>query len=149
MYLDTAIVVKLMVREPDSLFYAQLVQGQLVWTAEIALSECHSALLRKEREAAVTARQQKAACKQLELDVAERRLALVSVTRSLLERANAILDACHPDIALRSLDAIHLAAAAQCASWPLCTNDARMRAAALKMGYPLSPLPGHKDLTPG
>ena len=148
MYLDTAILVKLMVREDDSMFYAQLARGQLVWTAEIAISECYSALLRKEREAAITARQRKAAWKQLELDVAEHRLALVSVTRSLLERTNAILDACHPDVALRSLDAIHLAAADQCASWPLCTNDSRMRAAAVKMGLPLTPLPGRKESRP-
>ena len=142
MYLDTAVLVKLLVREPDSSFYANQAQGQLVWSADIALTECYSALLRKEREGAIAARQRKAAWKQLESDVAERRLALVSVTRALLERANAILEACQPDIALRSLDSIHLAAAAQCASWPLCTNDARMRSAATRMGYPLAPVPG-------
>ena len=139
MYLDTAILVKLLAREPDSSFYAGLVEGQLAWTAEIAMTECYSALLRKEREGAITARHRRAAWKDLESDVAERRLALVSVSRPLLERANAILEACQPAIALRSLDAIHLAAAAQCGSWPLCTNDARMRSAATRMGYPLAP----------
>jgi predicted nucleic acid-binding protein len=142
MYLDTAVLVKLLVREPDSSFYADLVEGQLVWSAEIVVTESYAALLRKEREGAITGKQRKAIWKHVQRDIAERRLALVNVTRSLLERANEILESCQPDIALRSLDAIHLAAAVQCASWPLCTNDARMRAAATHMGYPLAPLPG-------
>lgn len=141
MYLDTAVLVKLLVREPDSSHYARLVEGQLVWSAELTLTECYAALLRKERELAITARQRKAAWKQVELDVAERRLVLVPVTRSLLGRANAILESCQPAVALRSLDAIQLAGAAECASWPLCTNDVRMRLAADHMGYPLAPLP--------
>jgi len=47
MYLDSAILVKLVVRESDSVFYADMVDGQIVWSAELALSECFSALLRK------------------------------------------------------------------------------------------------------
>ena len=142
MYLDSAILVKLLVREPDSLFYADMVDGQIAWSAELALSECFSALLRKEREGAVTPRHRKAAWRQLEDDVHHRRLNLVGTTRSVLDSANAIMTACHPTVALRSLDAIHLAAAAQCVSWPLCTNDTRMRDAATRLGFPLSPLPG-------
>jgi predicted nucleic acid-binding protein len=141
MYLDSAILVKLLVREPDSLFYADMVDGQIAWSAELALSECFSALLRKEREGAVTPRRRKAAWRQLEDDVNRRRLNLVGIARPVLESANAIMAACHPDVALRSLDAIHLAAAAQCVSWPLCTNDTRMRDAATRLGFPLSPLP--------
>jgi predicted nucleic acid-binding protein len=141
MYLDSAILVKLLVRESDSLFYADMVDGQIAWSADLALSECFSALLRKEREGSITARQRKAAWKQLDDDVNQRRLNLVAITRSLLEQANSIMAACHPDVPLRSLDAIHLAAAAQCVSWPLCTSDARMREAANRLGFPLSPLP--------
>ncbi len=141
MYLDSAILVKLVARESDSLFYADMVEGQIAWSAELALSECFSALLRKEREGAITARHRNAAWKQLEDDVNHHRLNLVGVTRALLEQANAIMATCHPAVPLRSLDAIHLAAAAQCTSWPLCTSDARMRTAAAILGFPLSPLP--------
>ncbi len=141
MYLDSAILVKLVVRESDSLFYANMVDGQIAWSAELALSECFAALLRKEREGGITARHRKAAWKQLEDDVSHHRLNLVAITRAVLDQANAIMAACHPDVALRSLDAVHLAAAAQCVSWPLCTSDARMREAATHLGFPLSPLP--------
>lgn len=96
MYLDTAILVKLLVRESDSLFYADMVDGQMAWSAEIALSECFSVLLRKEREGTITTRHRKAAWKQLEDDVNHHRLNLVAMTRSLLEQANTIMASCHP-----------------------------------------------------
>ena len=141
MYLDTAILVKLLLPESDSLYYADLVDGQVVYSAEIALTECYSAMLRKERERAITARERKAAWKQFEANIAGRRITLLPVTRAVLDAANHILTRCQPRIPLRSLDALHLGAAQQCASWPLCTADLRMRAAAKKMGFPVSPLP--------
>lgn len=141
MYLDTAILVKLVVREPDSTYYARLVDGSLVWSSEITVTECYSALLRKERERAITARHRLAAWAQIESDIAGKRLALVPTTGRVLERANHLLEQLHPGVALRSLDAIHLACADECRSWPLCSNDARMRAAAAVLAMPLSPLP--------
>ena len=141
MYLDTAILVKLLVREPDSHFYAALVDGQPVWSSQLVLVECFSALLRKERERAIDRPHRRRAWRQVAADVGAWRLNLVPVTASLVERANAILDVCHPAVALRSLDAIHLASAERCQSWPLCSNDARIRAAAAKLGLPLAPVP--------
>jgi predicted nucleic acid-binding protein len=140
-YLDTAILVKLLVREPDSLFYAALADGQPAWSSQLVLVECFSALLRKERERAIDRLHRRRAWRQVAADVRARRLSLVPMTASLVERANAILDVCHPAVALRSLDAIHLASAERCQSWPLCSNDARIRAAAAKLGLPLAPVP--------
>ena len=141
MYLDTAILVKLLVREPDSHFYAALVDGQPAWSSQLVLVECFSALLRKERERAIDRAHRRRAWRQVVADVGASRLSLVPVTASLVERANAILDVCHPAVALRSLDALHLASAERCQSWPLCSNDARIRAAAAKLGLPLAPVP--------
>ena len=141
MYLDTAIVVKLLVREPDSDFYVALADGQPAWSSHLVLGECFSALLRKERERAIDREHRRRAWRQVVADVAAHRLGLVPVTASLVERAHAILDVCHPAVALRSLDAIHLASAERCQSWPLCSNDARIRAAATKLGLPLTQLP--------
>jgi predicted nucleic acid-binding protein len=140
-YVDTSILVKLLLPESDSLHYADLVDAQILYCTEIALTECHSAMLRKEREKVITVRQRKAAWKQLEADVAGRRITLLPVTRTILEAANQILTRCQPRIPLRSLDAIHLGSAQQCASWPLCTADIRMRDAAKKMGFSVTPLP--------
>ena len=141
MYLDTAILVKLLVREPDREFYVTLVDGQQAWSSHLIVVECFSALLRKERERAITQTHRRRAARQVAADVAARRLSLVPVTADLVERAHAILAVCHPTVSLRSLDAIHLASAERCQSWPLCSNDTRDPAAATKLGLALSPLP--------
>lgn len=141
MYLDTAILVKLLVREQDSAFYATLVGGHIAWSSRIIVTESFSALLRKEREGTITAAHRRKAWKQIEQDIAARRLNLVPLGAEVLARANGILETCHPEIALRSLDAIHVASAEQCQSWPLCSNDGRIREASRKLGLPLSPLP--------
>jgi predicted nucleic acid-binding protein len=140
-YLDTAILVKVLVREPDSDFYATLVDGQVAWSSQLVLVECFSALLRKERERTISRAHRRRAARQVARDAAAGRLSLVPVTPGLVQRANAILEICHPTVALRSLDAIHLASAERCQSWPVCSNDARVRAAAARLGLPLSPLP--------
>jgi len=140
-YLDTAVLVKLLVREPDSEFYARLVEGGIVWSSQVVLTECFSALLRKERERQIGAAHRQRAWAQVERDVADSRLNLVTLTAEVLIRANGILAVCHPKIALRSLDAIHLASAERCQSWPICSNDGRMRLAAERLGLPLGPLP--------
>lgn len=140
MYLDTAILVKLLVREPDTDFYVALVDGQPAWSSQLVLVESFSALLRKERERAITQAHRRRAVRQVASDVVARRLSLVPVTADLIERAHAILEVCHPAVPLRTLDAIHLASAERCQSWPLCSNDTRVRAAAAKLGLPLSPV---------
>ena len=141
-YLDTAILVKLVVPESDSPYYADLVEGQIVWSSQLVMTECFSALLRKERERAISGVHRRRAWAQVESDIAAHRLNLVPITADVLVRANGILGACQPQIALRSLDAIHLASAERCQAWPLCSNDARMRQAAARIGLPLTPLPG-------
>lgn len=141
MYLDTAILVKLLAREADSRYYAALVDGQIVWSSQVIVTECFSALLRKEREGALSARQRRQAWARVEADLTARRINLLTISSDLLVRANGLLEACHPKIALRSLDAIHLASAERCQSWPICSNDSRMRQAATRLGLPLVPLP--------
>jgi predicted nucleic acid-binding protein len=134
-------LLKLLVREPDSTFYVRLVDAQIVWSSQVIVTETYSALRRKERERAITAAHRKRAWQQVESDLSGGRLNLVPVSPPVLAGANAILEACHPGVALRSLDAIHLASARECRSWPLCTNDQRMREAAARLAIPLSPLP--------
>ena len=128
-------------REPDSDVYVTLVDGQPAWSSHLIVVECFSALLRKERAGAITSTHRRRAARQVTADVAARRLSLVPVTADLVERAYGILEVCHPMVSLRSLDAIHLASAERCQSWPLCSNDTRVRTAAAKLGLPLSPLP--------
>jgi predicted nucleic acid-binding protein len=49
MYLDSCILVKLLIREPDSEFYGQWVDGHPVSSSLLAYTEVWSALLARER----------------------------------------------------------------------------------------------------
>jgi hypothetical protein len=42
-YLDTAILVKLVVPQSDSPYYADLVEGQIVWSSQLVMTDCFSA----------------------------------------------------------------------------------------------------------
>jgi predicted nucleic acid-binding protein len=141
MYLDSSIIVKLFVPEPDSLFYAQLADRQTISSSALAYTEVWSALLRKERGGAISPAERIQAWEQLSRDLQEERIELLPVTGAILKRANRILAACHPQIPLRSLDALHLAACDQAQDWPLVTADERMRAAAILLSVPIASLP--------
>jgi len=141
MYLDTAILVKLFVAEPDSDFFGALVDGQPVCSSAIAYTEVWSALLGKERAKAITPEHRRRAWSVFRRNADEELITLVPLSEAILRKANHILEHCHPAVALRSLDALHLAACDQMQDWPLCTTDQRMRQAAELLRFPLVPLP--------
>ena len=141
MYLDTAILVKLFVAEPDSEFFGRLVDGQAVSSSAIAYTEFWSALLGKERAGAITSEQRRRGWAAFRRNVEEETILLVPLSEATLRKANQLLEQCHPKVALRSLDALHLAACDQTQDWPLCTTDVRMRQAAELLRFPRTPLP--------
>lgn len=140
MYLDTSVLVKLFVREPDSDFYGKLTDGQVVCTSVLAYTEVRSALLGKER-AGLAVEHQRRAWAAFDGNVTEDLIELLPMSPAIFKRANRILEVCHPTIPLRSLDALHLASADQSQDWPLVTGDKRMRDAAALLGFPLTSLP--------
>lgn len=141
MYLDTAILVKLVIREPESLFYSDLVENQTsIWSSQLALTECWSALCRKEQEKAIDAPTRRRAWDIVESYVREGSLRLQPVTEPVLRRANAIIEQCQPRVRVRALDAIHLASCEMCGAYPLLTNDRVMRKAADVLKIPLGPV---------
>jgi predicted nucleic acid-binding protein len=58
---------------------------------------------------------------------------------TVLKKANHIIELCHPEVPLRTLDAIHAATCDLAQDFPLCTTDRRMRDAAKKLGIPVFP----------
>ena len=142
MYVDSAILVKLLVREPDSRFYGQSLHGQeALWTSELAMTECWSALCRKMREGEITRKTRTGAWIRLDRYGTTGALHLLPVDRKILLEANKLLDRCSPTIPLRTLDAIHLSSCISLRAFPLWTNDKRMREAAEHLALPLGPLP--------
>ena len=141
MYLDSAIIVKLVVHETDSLHYARQVDGQSgIWSSALAGPECFSALYRKVREGAISESVRASAWRRIETFLELGMIRWMGVTDAVLVNARRHIADCHPEILLRSLDAIHLATAEHVGAYPLYTNEVRLRAAAEHQGIPLGPL---------
>jgi len=141
MYVDTSVLVKLFVREPDSDHYGKLLDGRTLCSSVLTYTELWSALLARERHGKLTAKHRREAWQLFDQYVSEDVIDLRPLGPAIFRRANLLLEHCHPRVPLRSLDALHLASADQTQDWPLVTHDQRMREAAELLGYPLSPLP--------
>ena len=139
MYLDSAIIVKLLVREENSDWFDNGVASHELWSSELALAEVRSALLIKERTGQISVAERKGACDRFQTMCEEEVLRLLPLSLAVVERAAGLLVSCHPEIALRSLDAIHLATAFLHPRGSLCATDGKLRAAAKRMGVACFP----------
>ncbi|HEX5218440.1 MAG TPA: type II toxin-antitoxin system VapC family toxin [Verrucomicrobiae bacterium] len=139
MYLDSAIIVKLLVREPDSDWFARSLSGHSFDTTELALTEVCGALLFKERDNQIMAEERVRAMERFFSMVDDELILLHPLNRRVLDRARAIQLACHPRIPLRTLDALHVATCDLHHNKTLATTDRRMRAACAQLGIALLP----------
>ena len=139
MYLDSAIIVKLLVREADSGWFNRHLEGQAFETSELALTEVRSALLSKERAGHITTRERVSAGEKFLAMIEDDIFRLLPLNRRVLDRASAMQLACHPRIPLRTLDALHVASADLHRSEALSTTDGRMRAACEQFAISLFP----------
>jgi predicted nucleic acid-binding protein len=139
MYLDSAIFVKLLVREPDSEWFDRHLAGHSCETSELALSEVRSALLAKERNGHITSRERGAAADRFHEMVEDETIRLFALNRAILERATEIQIACHPHIPLRTLDALHVATCETHKINKMCATDLRMRAACAQFAIAMLP----------
>jgi predicted nucleic acid-binding protein len=139
MYLDSAIIVKLLVREADSEWFVRNLSGHSFDTSELALTEVCAALLFKERDNDITVEERIKATEKFISMVENELILLHPLNRKVLERARAIQMACHPRVPLRTLDALHVAACDLHHGGTLATTDRRMRAACAQLGIALLP----------
>jgi predicted nucleic acid-binding protein len=139
MYLDSAIIVKLLVRETDSEWFERELAGHSFETSELALAEVRSALLAKERAGHITSRERVNAGEKFLSMIQDELIKLFPLNRSVLERAGAMQMACHPKIPLRTLDALHVATCDLNKCRTLSTTDNRMRAACDQFAITLIP----------
>jgi predicted nucleic acid-binding protein len=140
MYLDTAIIVKLLVRESDSDWFDAELVGQHFETSELALAEVRSALLAKERAGHLTSQERIRAGQKFLSMTEEDLLRLLPLNRLVIDRAVAIQLACHPRVPLRTLDALHVATCEFHRCGSLATTDGRMRQACEQLAIELFPL---------
>ncbi|HMJ91255.1 MAG TPA: hypothetical protein VK530_15650, partial [Candidatus Acidoferrum sp.] len=71
--------------------------------------------------------------------VEAKEIRIESLNSVVLRKANQALDQCHPEVPLRTLDALHLATVDLCQDFPLATTDARLRDAAEIINVPVFP----------
>jgi predicted nucleic acid-binding protein len=139
MYLDSAIIVKLLTEEDDTGFFLHALRGQTLGSSELSQPEVFSALLCKERTKRISNIQRSRAWAVFNERVALKQIEIVPLDLGAFGKARNILEVCHPHVALRTLDAIHLAACELSQDFPLCTTDRRMREAAEILHIPLFP----------
>src|SRR5438128_9916682 len=96
MYLDTAIMVKLLVREADSERFDAALVGHHLESSELAWAEVRSALLSKERAGHISSRERISAGEQFAAMLDEDLVRLMPLDRMAVSRAGAIQLACHP-----------------------------------------------------
>jgi predicted nucleic acid-binding protein len=138
-YIDSAIIVKLLVDEPDTDSLGHAIEGYPLATSELALPEVLSALLAKERNRLISTRQREEAWQYLlgKLQIGE--IVLHPLDIITVKKAGQVLERCRPAVPLRTLDALHVAACDLTQDFPLCTTDKRMRSAARSLGIPVFP----------
>jgi predicted nucleic acid-binding protein len=137
-YLDTSVVVKLYVREPDSAACEEIVAGHKLVCSELLYAELWSALLAKERAGVLQADLRLEIWELFELHVLEDQFELMRLDGVIVREAAEIMAMVHPAVPLRTLDALHLATFTSVESGPLFTTDKRWVAAARLLGLNLA-----------
>jgi predicted nucleic acid-binding protein len=138
MYLDTSVAVKLFIPEPDSDECELIVGGFGFFSSELLVTELWSAVLGKERGKFISARSRELIWQRFADLRREGWVQLVPLNGVILQEAVEVMAQVHPNMPLRSLDAIHLATYLSVDAGPLFTRDKRMREAARKLGIALA-----------
>lgn len=139
MYIDSAIIVKLLAKEELSDFFQDQLSELVLYTSELSLVEVGSALLSKVRTKSISEKQRLIARELFHQKIADEQIVILPLDSPVYSKARSLVEFCHPSVALRTLDAIHLAACDISQEFPLCATDSRMRAAAEKLAIPLFP----------
>lgn len=137
MYLDSSVLVKLYVAEPDSAACSETVAGSGLASSALAYGEVCAALLAKERAGEITAEVRQAAWAAFTEDIEAGVLTLFDLTAITVRDATEVMEEVHPHVQLRTLDALHLATYRAAQTGPLYTADKRMKAAARFLEFEL------------
>ncbi|MBI2496397.1 MAG: type II toxin-antitoxin system VapC family toxin [Opitutae bacterium] len=138
MYLDTSVFVKLYTRETDSEECERLAAGHKIVSSELLYTELWSALLAKERSGALTPATRQQVWELFEYHLLDDVVELIELNGHVLREAAEMMARVHPQVPLRTLDAIHLATYAGLDAGPLFTADRRMIEAARLLAFPLA-----------
>ncbi len=101
------------------------------------MAEVRSALLSKERAGRITRQARQAGWRLFQEKVRDQEFVLLPLGRQAIERAGVVIEQCHPNVPLRTLDAIHVATAELNGGEEMCSSDQRVCDAADLIGLSL------------
>ena len=132
-YVDTSILIKVLIEEPGSAAAAEIWDNsEVIVAASIGYAEARAALAAASRAGRLTARQARNA--RTSLDQLWSQLLIVEVTVTVVERAGDIAEAER----LRGYDAVHASAAIEIGADVIATADADLARAADHLGFHLA-----------
>jgi predicted nucleic acid-binding protein len=145
-YWDTACLLKIYVEETNSEMFREFLQerDQVVTSGEFARLEFFTTLWRMESDGRITEGSAEAAIAILDKRVKENSCRLIPLDNSLRERFEEVVRRCysqHPSVKIRTLDALHVAAASVSGETEIVATDKRLREAATLLGFRLFPAP--------
>jgi predicted nucleic acid-binding protein len=138
MYLDTSVATKLFIPESDSHECELILAGRGFISSELLIGEMWSVVLSKERGGHLRVKDRERVWQRFEKMVAGGDVQLVPLNGNVVRAASEVMLEVHPQVPLRTLDAIHLATFLSVDAGPLFTRDKRMIEAARKLGLPLA-----------
>jgi uncharacterized protein len=138
MYVDTSVLVKLYVQEPDSDACEVVAEGTPLVSSRLLYCEFRSAIIGKVSRGSVSHELGAAVWQEFERDIETRHIQFVPISDTLVRDAADLLAELHPNVQLRTLDALHLATFLSADVGPLFTKDARMLRAAAQLGLSLA-----------
>ncbi len=138
MYLDTSVAVKLFIPEPDSDECELITGNDGFLSSELLFSEMYAAVLAKERCGHISPAAREKIWDRFENLMADNTVHLIKLDGMVVREAVEVMAQVHPDVPLRTLDAIHLATYLSVDAGPLFTKDRRMIEAAKKLNIPLA-----------
>jgi uncharacterized protein len=144
-YWDTSTLVKLYAQEADSTTFENhaLKIARPMLSSRIAVYEARATFKRKEAEGILQAGTAQTLYTQLLQDVAAGEIHLLELGADVEREYGQVLDLCYQrqsPIAVRTLDAIHLACARAAGDTEIVATDKRLREAAKALGFSTFPV---------
>lgn len=142
-YWDTSTLSRLYLPEPDSADFVQkAANNPVIVTTRLALYEMRRVAFRKESDGFIQAGTAESVLAQMNQDIAAGQIRVIEVDARVEAEFNVIMAFCYrhaPPLPIRTLDALHLAAARAEGQTELVATDKRMRDAAKLLGFSLFP----------
>ena len=142
-YWDTSALAKLFLVEPDSATFDALVQRPApIRISPLVRYEARLTFLRREREGAIAAHTAVVLSRRLDQDIADGKVEVIAAGFAIETEFEQVVQACMnraTPISIRTLDALHVAAALSVGETEFLSNDVRQRAAAVAVGMTVLP----------